>query len=107
MKHTKEPWKAEFHLKIEPNAKMYWVNGVTSVGTENVADVERIVACVNACTGIETEQLVKFWPNGGLVRKAELCDELIVAAKEVLRISDRKHDAWDRMKEIIAKASAI
>ena len=29
---------------------------------------------------------------------------LLVAAKEVLRISDRKHDAWDLLKELIAAA---
>jgi len=26
---------------------------------------------------------------------------LITAAKEVIRISDRKHEAWDRLKEVI------
>ena len=26
---------------------------------------------------------------------------IVGAAKEVIRISDRKHDAWDRLKEVI------
>ena len=29
---------------------------------------------------------------------------LAVAAKEVVRISDRKHDAWDNLKEAIRAA---
>jgi hypothetical protein len=32
--------------------------------------------------------------------------ELLAAAKEVLRISDRKHDAWDRLREAIRRAEA-
>jgi hypothetical protein len=31
-------------------------------------------------------------------------DELLDALKEVVRISDRKHDAWDKAKAAIAKA---
>lgn len=33
--------------------------------------------------------------------------ELIDATKEVVRISDRKHDAWDRVKAAIAKAEGV
>jgi hypothetical protein len=29
--------------------------------------------------------------------------ELVDALKEVVRISDRKHDAWDKAKDVIAK----
>lgn len=31
-------------------------------------------------------------------------DALLAALEEVVRISDRKHDAWDRAKEAIAEA---
>lgn len=31
-------------------------------------------------------------------------EDLVSAAKEVLRISDRKHEAWDRLRVAIAKA---
>ena len=30
-------------------------------------------------------------------------DELLTAVKEVIRISDRKHDAWDKAKVLIEK----
>ena len=33
-----------------------------------------------------------------------LLNELVKAAEEVIRISDRKHDAWDTAKTAIAKA---
>lgn len=33
----------------------------------------------------------------------ETLDELIAAMEEVLRISDRKHDAWDKVKAMIAE----
>lgn len=39
----------------------------------------------------------------GWVRQLVI-DELVAAFEEVLRISDRKHDAWDRAKEAIAAA---
>lgn len=38
------------------------------------------------------------------VRAEEQRDELLKALKEVVRISDRKHDAWDAAKAAIAKA---
>jgi hypothetical protein len=31
-------------------------------------------------------------------------DELLDALKEVVRISDRKHDAWDKAKAAMARA---
>lgn len=55
--HTAEPWKARLSKTIHPNTKMYWLNENTSIGTENEHDASRIVACVNACAGIDTETL--------------------------------------------------
>lgn len=55
--HTAEPWKAKLSKTIHPNTKMYWLNENTSIGTENEHDASRIVACVNACAGIDTETL--------------------------------------------------
>lgn len=36
-------------------------------------------------------------------RQIQAMEELVAATKEVLRISDRKHDAWDRAKAALAK----
>lgn len=38
-----------------------------------------------------------------LTIKQKEIDSMIEAMQEVLRISDRKHDAWDKVKELIAK----
>ena len=37
---------------------------------------------------------------------ARLLAELLAALKEVVALSDRKHDAWDRAHAAIAKAEA-
>jgi hypothetical protein len=43
--------------------------------------------------------------NAALIVRAVNChDELLAALKEVVAISDRKHDAWDKAKAAIAKA---
>ena len=39
-------------------------------------------------------------------RLRRLNAELVAALGEVVAISDRKHDAWDRAKAVIAKATA-
>ena len=38
-----------------------------------------------------------------LMHNAEAIADLIDAATEVIRISDRKHDAWDKAKEALDK----
>jgi hypothetical protein len=40
---TPGPWKLEPHAKFA-DTQMYWVNGVTSVGTQCVADARLIAA---------------------------------------------------------------
>lgn len=112
-KHTKGKWELEFVKTIHANTKMYWVNANTSVASENQHDAERIVACVNACAGIETDVLVKYWQEGGLLpcsaihEKAELCKAIAAASKEVLWISDREHPAWLKLKALVAQVEAI
>lgn len=73
----------------------------------------RFVACWNACEGIGTGMLECFsprflatYPDRSLAERTALTkqrDELIAAMEEVLRISDRKHDAWDKVKAMIAE----
>lgn len=68
----------------------------------------RLVACWNACEGISTEVLESEpylqTASYAMRRQAEARrDELIAAMEEVLRISDRKHEAWDKVKAMIAE----
>lgn len=79
--HTKYPWKNDgtyisdaTGLCIDPNV----------MGGEEVA--RRIVACVNACAGIETEIIER---NVGNVWKLlQQRDELLEATKELLLLVD-------------------
>lgn len=103
--HTKEPWRiaedAEFGLHIVD------VDGRHVAMTREA--IRRVAACVNSCAGIPTETLesTRDWQAAGVATAETLKqqrDELLAALKEVVRISDRKHDAWDRAHAAIAEA---
>lgn len=79
MTHSPEPWY------VSPDAlrltKMFgndpdgFSGEVKPIGTTlKLADVQRIVACVNACAGIETEILIKKCDviNKGLERMTDI-----------------------------------
>ncbi len=58
MSHTKEPWASGLHgiNIISPDTGFVVVS--TYTGNQNRRDdIRRIVACVNACAGITTEEL--------------------------------------------------
>ncbi|QDJ96142.1 hypothetical protein KE336_gp29 [Aeromonas phage 4_D05] len=80
-KHTPEPWSTEyrerhdgmysqeiFDLSGETIAQLAWypIKLKTGVGTNREANARRIVACVNACAGLPTEQLEPS-PIGGIL----------------------------------------
>ncbi len=46
-------------------------------------------------------------PGAGAESEQHMNAEFIQVMSEVLRISDRKHDAWDRAKELLAEASNL
>lgn len=63
-KHTPEPWEMVFRgdegdLDIDAFVSNYWGDYVTLALNVGEANAHRIVACVNACAGIETEELEK------------------------------------------------
>lgn len=76
-KHTEGPWEV----------RADWIVGFN--GTLHVATIPR------AFDGDYSEA------NAHLIAAAP---DLLAALKEVVTISDRKHDAWDRAKAAIAKA---
>ena len=60
MNHSKEPWEVDdigglIGIRNKTNCAIA-TTGVNSL-PQNQIDAERIVACVNACTGITTEAL--------------------------------------------------
>ena len=55
--HTPEPWKQDEDSELLiTNSELERV-GETIVRTDTKADARRIVACINACKGIPTDQL--------------------------------------------------
>lgn len=79
--HSKEPW-------FLPEGSTCIHNSDGEVPRSS-ANERRKVACVNACTDIETEVLEKYWPKGGLLpcadihAKAELSDQLRDLCKQL------------------------
>lgn len=119
MSHTPEPW-ALFevgdrfkHQCPVSSDKTSILTIATEDGTQfgavyNNEDARRIVACVNACAGLETEAIEAIQQTASIVagklkKHIQERDELLAALEEVVRISDRKHDAWDRAKAAIDK----
>lgn len=73
MKHTKEPWRVEYHTGID---KSFLIQGPGfTVDYDDVdheqadADADRAVACVNALAGIED-------PAAFMADAAKLCEAL-------------------------------
>ena len=66
------------------------------------SSAERLVAML--IESHEMQYLMKTMARKQRDSTTALLNELVKAAEEVIRISDRKHDAWDAAKDAIAKA---
>lgn len=109
--HTKEPWIYECgdanHLGIIIGRH----GGEVVDGEFSEANARRIVACVNACAGLETEIIERNVGNvWKLIRQR---DELLAALKEVTECIESQtngkggiaiEEALDDANEAIAKA---
>lgn len=80
-KHTQEPWHFDgwngtvtgisgnvfsgTHAAVwaKDNDTLICPTGIAGLDDESVANAQRIVACVNACAGIPTDELEKFGPD--------------------------------------------
>ena len=98
-KNTPEPWKLCRNDQSVGDARGYAVCDVWPRGDDQLANEEgkdnarRIVACVNACAGLPTEQLESSPPGGVLKGVAGLIsqrDELL-AALEIIAASEEFH----------------
>lgn len=63
--HTKEPWTLDGRTvyaldKKGVNIFSAWVQGTNISDDELTSNARRIVACVNACEGIETDELNEY-----------------------------------------------
>ena len=85
----------------------------SEVGMRAIANARRIVACVNACEGISTDELEEIASTGGMLgpredvaRIAKQRDELLEALEEMVRTFDKNHaPALDVARAAILKAT--
>lgn len=116
--HTKEPWhytparSSGFAILNRHGDGVVQTDEYGHVGGVRLeADAKRIIARVKACKGVDTKALEKMPTSFGELLSLEFKevvaqrDQLLAALEEVVRISDRKHDAWDRAKTAIASVS--
>lgn len=96
IKHTPEPWSWSGMGRIRAGNKIIadiWNADNGYISDEEVASARRIVACVNACAGMSTEQLEKGAPgwlamSPTYAEAVEHRDELLRAAKDVVTLCD-------------------
>lgn len=73
MEHTKEPWRVELSWITGSDGKRITCPTacMSRDDDENEANERRIVACVNACAGVATEELEQSGFVAGLVERLE------------------------------------
>lgn len=114
MSHTKEPWSfspAENGLEWGVEAGKWGVAICADApgdGTSE-ANARRIVACVNACAGIPTDDLERC-PSGGLFHLTDMANEVVKQRDNLLafveRVSKQKVEPYFAKEAIAALASA-
>ena len=113
--HTKEPWRVELSWITGSDGKRITCPTacMSRDDDENEANERRIVACVNACAGVATEELEQSGFVAGLVERLEDAPRCRVAcatlAAEVrkLRASLREHAKWaDKAAMVLATLEA-
>ena len=94
-KHTPEPWS------VDPDSTDYYASILDADGADTIllgdyvdwwmtkANARRIVACVNACAGIETGHLEKY----GLPDLAQKISDLRKQRDELLAALENTHNA--------------
>lgn len=86
-KHTPEPWESHEHMVFQGE------HGGFSLRNDrnNAEDARRIVACVNACRGIPTEEL----EQKGLV---------VASGDQLLEVEQQRDDiGFQKAKELLAE----
>jgi hypothetical protein len=106
--HTKEPWVAVEGIIYPSNGREDgedWIADLRSAGNTD-ANERRIVACVNACAGLDSELLENIDITGGLVERFALLnqterqrDEALAKCVRLERELDRANGFHERLAE--------
>ena len=98
MEHTKEPWSYDGHSGIAAVGSDQFNGGYFTaevMGPDKDANARRIVACVNACAGIPTEELER-----GPTNIVELMDK---AWNEIAHLTKQR----DKLVELLEDADEL
>lgn len=91
MEHTKEPWADDGFTSIGATGSDQFNGGYFTAicqGPDKQANTRRIVACVNACAGISTENLKENLPVKELARRY---NAVIRQRDELLAVLETEH----------------
>lgn len=98
--HTKEPWNVDdFGLHVFSERKLvagcggHQDNFTPELPAINAANARRIVACVNACTGIPTDRLEKTAALGGIKHVLERAGDNTLERDRLLEQRDQLVEA--------------
>jgi len=98
MEHTKEPWKLQddgiFVSVVDGDDSMEIIPAMRS--NQCLHDFRRIVACVNACSGIPTDEL----------EVNEYEQYIIETGTQIGELRAQRNIAWKELKEIRATMNA-
>jgi hypothetical protein len=99
---TRLPW--DIDRDIRP--RMEWNNHIVSAHADlTIAFMAHTPDDKNERGEANAELIVTLANHAEQIEAAlRLNAELVDAAQDVIRISDRKHDAWDRLKALVAKS---
>jgi hypothetical protein len=103
IKHTKGEWKVQNSVAIMGDEGIHVtdVKGLSRTDSENEANAARIVACVNACDGYTTEQLVAL--KGGNVKRevTYYADKLSGAQNRYLKAETQRDNLLAALKALL------
>ena len=123
-KHSPTPWVNDMgYISSVPENDLVTIAVQRNSGFIGMqANAARIVACVNACEGVDTEDLTHGCYQKLIEKHVEVCfakqdleaqrDELLAALKGVLnvvnvRIDDPRIHQFDEARAAIAKAEGV
>ena len=114
--HSQTPWAVKINVGYPEvvDAKGDFVGSTFNESDKDEANAARIVACVNACEGLSTENLTDNLPIKDLVEKYNAAmkqnSEMLTALRQIATMPAAMHniEAADKMSEMawaaIAKA---
>jgi len=100
--HSKGVWRTQYGIAvIGDGIHLFDVRGLSRTDRENEANAARIVACVNACDGYTTEQLVAL--EGGFVKRevTYYADKLSEAEGRYLKAEQHRDNLLAALKALL------